>query len=152
MGKPPSIKLPSGDFELVVDGVTYKPHEGEWIEASRMQRIGEVVSISQLSRLGVELQALAGDEDEQARMADLMEKHFEDICRVLAERVIAWNWTNDQGNAYPPPSRDAFQLLRAEELYYLLRVIQGEGPGEQKNGSRPSETTSSATALPRSRK
>jgi hypothetical protein len=96
------------------------------------------------------MDAAKGEADEGARAIAIVNRHMSSIIGLLTGRLIAWNWTDDDSQPMPQPkgNPDVLTQLRADELVWLVTVSQGESPTERKNGSRPSETTSSAIALP----
>ena len=147
MAKPLPKRVPSDDCAVLIDGAVYYPHEGEYVDVMPGMSVGELQSIEHLRRLGVEIQALEGEPDAQSRLLALLDPHYEELYRLLAARLVAWNWTDDRGRAIGPPDDVAnLRTLRPEELYYLLFAAQGETPGARKNGWRPSQTISSAIA------
>ena len=110
----------------------------------------------QLQQAGIELQILGqalkdaeGDEAEMQRLLPRVSEPFELLCRMLSERILAWNWTDDRGRPLPEIGDDpaVFKCLRDEEVRYLIGLAQAEQPAERKNGSRPLPTTSSDTGL-----
>lgn len=147
MSKPGARRYHTDDFAVVVDGVTYHPHEGEWVDIVGKPTVGEFRAYAGLARVGVEIQAVAGEPDEAMRTTGLMDKHFGAICESLARRVVDWSWTDDMGNPLPAPAGNpaAFETLTDDELAYLMKVSQGETDAQRGNASRPSPTTSSAT-------
>lgn len=163
MAKLPARRVPSDDFSVRVGGVDYHTHEGEWVEviASPLQ-LRHMRAYSRLGTLGVELEAAQADPAAEAaeqdaaklKIAQLMDSNFDLMLSALTARVVAWNWTDDFGRPLPAPDGTAapFEALSAEELHYLMGVVQnGESQAERKNGSRPMPTASSATKQPRRR-
>ena len=150
MSKPPSLRVDSDDLVIVLAGAAYHPHEGEWVELLPIQTVAEIQAVSRFARISVEYAAAEGDPDAQQRFMVSLEAPFAEMCRALAYRVLAWSWTDAAGHPLPQPNGtpEPLQALSAAEIMWLLNQVQGEAPEERKNGSRPSLTTSSATALP----
>lgn len=134
------------------DDVRY-PHQGQTVTVRRGLDIGEIQMLHGFQQATVELTAIEGDEDQYARALAIMADMAAMAIPVLRRRVIDWDWTDEYGEVLPKPSEDpeVFGRLTVHEMAYLLVVIRGETDGERKNGSRPSQTTSSATARQRSR-
>lgn len=150
MAKPLPQRFPSDDFEVIVDGETYHPHEGEWVEIFTDISVDDMLSGEALARIGMEMEAAKGDKDEVLRVAQLANEHFEVICVGLADRLVDWTWTDRRGNPLPKPdgSPDLLRRLTNAEVAYLMGLKRAtqESPAERKNGLRPSPITSSATA------
>lgn len=152
MTKPPPRRVPSDDFILEIDGETYTPHAGEWVEFVPTLPVGLFQAEARIRSLATQLDALKDDAgaippDRLREANDLIAGHYDDLCNLLARLVVAWNWTDDRGQPLPQPDGTdrPFRLLSVDELYYLWQAAQGGNPDARKNGSRPSPTTSSAT-------
>ena len=145
--KPKPKTIPSDDCEVTVDGVDYYPHRGEWIKAIPALTVAEVRLRRELTGVQVKLDALKGEPDENEQMVALMDDSFDTVIRVLSQRIVEWDWTDDAAEPYPQPHRnpEVLRSLRMDELYYLVLAVRGETAGERKNASRPSQTPSSAT-------
>lgn len=157
MAKPAARRIPSDDCIVTVDGQEYDPHVGEWIEATKKVSPSDIRLMTELGTLGVKLQALEGEEGASDHQLAMMDESLVTALDVIADRIADWNWTDEHGNPYPRPSteraafRAALPRLSMDEVYYLISAIQGDTPGEQKNGSRPSLTSTSGTPRRRSR-
>ena len=147
MGKPLPKRVDSSDCAVKIGDETYYPHEGEWVELFVGQSVGELQGITQMRRLGVEMQAIQGESDQNERALDLIEPVFDTLCNILAGRIVNWNWTDDAGRPLPAPdgTPQPLKRLRAEELNWLLSAGQGETPAQRKNALAPSLTTCSDT-------
>lgn len=149
MSKPEPIRFETDDFAVVVNGETYHPHEGEWVELYPDRSVAEVMSAGSLAKLGAQLQAAKGDTDEARQILAAISEHFDTVCANLADRVVAWSWTNRRGDPLPQPDGTAGPIRRLtnEELNYLLNLAHSEQENEEerKNGLRPSRIGSSAT-------
>lgn len=147
MAKPLPSHLDSSECAVNVDGATYYPHEGEWVELYRIASVGELRTLEKLRRLGVDMAAAEGEPDQQERQMMLINRHFAEVCGFLSQRVVAWNWTDLSGEPLPMPhgNPEALARLTADELMWLVTASQGETPGERKNASAPSASGSSAT-------
>lgn len=148
MSKPQPRRVPSDDCAVVIDGDTYYPHEGEWVELVGSTTVGDFMALANLERVSVELDAARGEPDEALQMLRAMDGYFSQVCDGLARRVTAWTWTDDQSQPLPNPkgNPDAFAALRPDELKYLIGLARGEQAADRKNASAPSRITSSATA------
>lgn len=148
MAKPQARRVPSDDCICEIDGQEYALHEGEWVEVVPATSVADLKRMSRWAAIQTQIEALKGEPDESVRVAELISSTFEEICDVLRPRILGWNWTDDRGCFLPCPAEDpgVLERLRLEEVQYLAQVVRGESPGEQKNGLKPSPTTSSATA------
>lgn len=140
MGKPRPLRIPSDGCEIRVEGKTYQPHEGEWVELISVNTVGELKTRVEMAKLGVKIDAIRGEPDEGARFNAIMDEHYSMLIQHLARRVFAWNWTDDRGIPLPPPvnpdgSPSGLLLLRAAELYWLMNASapKGEAESERKN-------------------
>ena len=106
--KVPNRTVPSDGFVLTLDGIDYRPHQGETVTFRGRQSIGDAL-------LAFKLQDIAGESD-TAKIAETLESFID----ALSQRVVAWTWTNDEGEAYPsPPSKEDLRSLSFEELGWL---------------------------------
>ena len=146
--KPAARLVPSDDCVVTVDGVEYHPHEGECIEVIPIAQLEDLRIMRELNGVRPQLDTVKDEPDQRAREIEILSKAFEIAVDVLGHRIVAWNWTDMAGNPMASPAEDPNVLRRLsfEEVFYLVDAIQGETPGEQKNGSRPSRTSGSATA------
>lgn len=161
MSKPPSRWVPSDDCAVTIDGETYYPHEGERVKIIGSSTVGELQSLWAFNNIAVDLGEKpsddASDDDLRAynrQRSRQLSDAYERLCSAIAQRVVDWDWTDDEGSPLPKPDRTTGPLkaLRDQELYYLRSVIQGESTAARGNGSRPSATTSSARGQSRSRR
>lgn len=147
MAKPVPRRIPSDDCAVIIDGAAIYPHEGEWVDIFSGISVGELQAMEHIRRLGVEISAVKGEQDEYQKTLQLLDPHYDELYACLAGRLVGWTWTDDRGRALGDPSDLAtLRKLRPEELYWLLFCVQGESPGQRKNGWRPSQTISSAIA------
>ena len=59
------------------------------------------------------------------------------LCRSLSERVVSWNWTDNDRNPLPQPHKDPDVLMRLtnDELMWLMSAVEGkETSADRKNG------------------
>lgn len=134
--KPPVRRVPSDDCALLVGGEAYYPHTGEWVEVVGGFSVQLVRGLGEIAGLGVTTASLEGEPDAERRQVAAIGSAFDDICRVLAQRVVAWTWTDERERPLPTPdgTPTPFLGLRAEELGWLLRATMGEVPAEQGKG------------------
>ena len=116
-------------------------HVGETVTMIPAASMREVIAIGQMARGSVELQS---DELDASKVADLSGDASDKLCEALAKRITAWTWTDNFHRPLPQPfgNPEVLQDLTSDEIFYLIRVAQGEPESERKNGSRPSEATS----------
>lgn len=148
MAKPHPKVIPSDDCVVTVDGEVFHPHEGETVTMYAGMTIGEQRAGIELQRLGVILASAEGDPDERLAAAEATGTMLRMICEGLADRVVAWTWTDKRGRPLPQPdgTPEAFERLDDDELRWLMNASRGETAAQRKNALGPSETTSSATA------
>ncbi len=154
MAKLKPRRIPSDDFVFTIGGEGYKLHEGEWVEVLPGLSVADLRLIQGVNALQDKLAASIGDTDEGVQTVVAMDESASQAIKLLQRRVVGWNWTDDQGEPLPSPvdNPKVFEELQLGELFYLVGLLVGEGPEERKNGSRPSRTSSSGSARPRSRK
>lgn len=143
MSKPKPIVVPSDDYAVTQNGETFHPHEGETVTMYVGQAVGVAASIRKILGIGPQLDAAEGARDEQLRQVMIGSEALEQLCAVLAPRVVDWTWTDFAGRPLPKPDGTAGPLLALEtsELFWLLTAVKGETPSARKNGSRRSPTT-----------
>lgn len=109
------------DGKIINAGTPYAVHLGEWIEVMPVASIGQLLAL-------VQLQAEMND---PARAVHA----FEELCRQVANKILAWNWTglDDMPLAQPHNNVEVIKSLSDDELAWLVRAIGGETPGERKN-------------------
>ena len=141
--KPQARQVPSDDCVVTIDGVDYALHEGESVTLVSGFSVGDIQLMKRFSSLQPQLDAAADSSEQIGITADTCNE----IIDALSKRLLAWTWTDDAGRSLPQPLGNpaAFTPLRIEELMYLALTVRGESPGERKNGSKPSRTSSSAT-------
>lgn len=159
--RPPAVTVPSDDYEIEVDGETYYPHRGEEVEVLMGATVGEFAYQRGMDELRVKLDAIGEEIEEEDEATELqrliaerqqrtvlIEGSYGEMSEFVRERMVSWNWTDRRGKSYPQPDDDpeVFDRLPLEELAYLVSVVRGETGGQAKNASRPSPTSSSATA------
>lgn len=148
MSKPGGRRILSDDFVVVVNGVQFNPHEGEWIDVMPVQSVADLRQRIKLAQMQVELDALQGEPDAERKQIAILDANLPPLCEMLGRVILGWNWTDLAGKLLPNPHNEPGvmeQLVTTDELLYLIAITQPEVPAERKNGSRPSRTTSSAT-------
>lgn len=147
MAKPQPRRIASDDCAVTLPGgEVFYPHEGEWVEVVLGMTVGEIQQLGPIRAIGVQMAEVQGEPDQNARMLELLGPHYEMLTSLLANRILAWNWTDDFGRPLPAldGTPEPLKRLRGEELYWLLMAGQGETSAERKNGLKPSAITSSA--------
>lgn len=145
MAKPTPKRIKDcADCAVKVDGTVYHPHEGEWIDILTLQNLEELQAFLDLQQMQVTLDAIKGETNEKAQTVVIVNGHLQKLRECLADRVMAWNWTDLKGKPLPPPDGTPGPLgkLVADEIMWLVLAGQGETPTERKNDSPPSPTTS----------
>jgi hypothetical protein len=127
MSKPAPRRIPSDDCELEVDGATFHPHAGEWVEILPVRLVGDARLLVKIIAVAGDLAALNGD---SAAITARMAEHFDEGVAFVRPRLVAWSWSDLQGDPLPQPKADPAVLhqLTGEELWYLVAVIQGRNP------------------------
>ncbi len=132
--KPQPKRIASDDCAVEVDGATYYPHQGEWVEVRPIMQVKDVRLNVRLQQMGVELEALKGEPDELLRKAQLNAEATEAMVGFVAPRLVRWNWTDMDGQPMAQPSAEALGELSPEEMRWLyLRVSGQETAAERKN-------------------
>ena len=104
---PPPRRVEGVTFVQTVDSVEYHPHEGEWVDFRRGFSWGYMMAQQGL---------VAAKDNTGKRIAA-----WTDVVKSLAENIVAWSLTDDEGKALPQPYHNpgAFALLTNEELLWL---------------------------------
>ena len=114
---------------IVSEGEAHYPHKGEWVE------VLPISSVSQLIALG-DLMGIANEEDATVtpKMITQMKPAFNELCEHLANRVVAWNWTDWDGSELPQPYKkpEVIAKLTEDEVLWLLTCVQSETREERK--------------------
>lgn len=130
MAKPVPVEVKSDDCTVTVNGVAYTPHEGESVWLFQGQSVGEMRALGRLMGLQTVIDGAKGEKGQEAAMAVLraVDEAFDDICAMLAPRVVSWNWTDLRGDPLPQPdgSPDGLARLESEELFWLLQAARGD--------------------------
>lgn len=150
MSKPGARRYQTDDFAVEVDGVTYHPHEGEWVDIVGKPTVGEMRAYMALAKVGTALNAAKGEPDEAMQRVRILDDYFEMVCQGLARRIVDWSWTDAKGTPLPAPDGNAaaFAALDDDELRYLVDLSKGETAAQRGNALRPLPITSSATRSP----
>jgi hypothetical protein len=159
VSKPAPQRIPSDDCALEIGGETFHPHEGEWVELLPVRLVGDAKLLVKIIAVAGDLEALQGD---SAGITARMAEHFDEGVAFVRPRLVAWNWTDLRGVPLAQPREDPGVLhqLAAEELWYLVAVIQGRNPAataepvhvvtsapaENRAARRRREATDAATA------
>ena len=120
--KIPARKVQCDDLEITLDGKTYHPHAGETVSfrgGSFLNILGVAADLASLSEIDTESQ----DASQVTEMRDKLNHAADEVAPL----IVAWTWTDDDGDAYlSPPSPDILRHLRFEELAYLATVSMGD--------------------------
>ncbi len=138
MSKPQPTRFPSDDFTVTINGETYHPHEGEWVELFPDQTVKELIGTASLARYGAMIQAAKGDPDAALQIMSALGGQYDVICAQLADRVMDWTWTDRRGNPMPKPDGTPGPIgrLTDPEIAYLLslKASKQETDADRKNG------------------
>lgn len=127
--KIPPKRIPSDDCVITVDGEEFHVHEGEWVEIIRIETFRQLIALVDIRML---VHSVVGGDA------------LANLCDEIAQRLVAWNWTGNDGKPLPQPcqNRKLIQSLSSEEVLWLSSAIQGETKAERKNASGLSEEKS----------
>lgn len=146
--RPPSHRVPSDNCVIVLGGVPYRPHVGEWVEFRGNGTVADMLLMQRLMRGSRELAALEALDTEPEQLLERLESHGEailNLCARLARMIAGWNWTDPAGQPYPnPPSATDLTELEMDELRYLLLRGQVTDPNQAGAASMPSSAGSPA--------
>jgi|TARA_Y100000310_G_scaffold276879_1_gene294340 hypothetical protein len=119
-------RVPADDCIITVEGEEIAVHKGEWIEIIPVGTLRTYTALLRVQNLVLD------DSDSQV---------LHDLCEEVAERVIAWNFTGLDGKNLAKPYQNArvIEGLTSEEVAWIVKILQGESPGERKKDSEPSE-------------
>lgn len=115
-------RVPSDECTVAVDGQTYHPHRDQWVELYAIQAVGEQLAASAMAQHGAAINAATTDEDRTAAAA-AADASFDELCSYLADRIVAWTWTDLRGRPLPDPGSPAtYRRLQSDEITWLMRA------------------------------
>ena len=88
--------------KIVEPGKPYYVHKGEWVEVIPLVSVAQSLAFTDL--IGVNVKTSKGIKDATSKFNRLLDS--------LAERIIAWNWTDLAGGPLPCPYRNSDVLRR----------------------------------------
>ena len=154
--KLPARTVVADDLVIAVDGVEYRPHAGEKVMlrggretmqdsliSLRAAAIQEEVAaaIADIEAKGVESladEAAAGLLEKRAELQSLTQE----ILLRLKSRIVAWEWTDPEGEPYPsPPTVEILMALEREELSWLRSQFQAAERTEDEKKDDSSDST-----------
>jgi len=99
------------DGEITEEGIAYYVHKDEWVELIPCRSLAEVMA---LSDIGSTAQSGSGA--------------LRELCQVLSERIVSWNWTGMDTTPMPQPHNtpEVLEQLTDDELMWLLQAAQGK--------------------------
>lgn len=118
------------DGEVINEGQPYYVHDGEWVEILPVMTIREVTQLSRLQQAASDVGALG--------------ENLTTLCHELAQRVLAWSWTDMMGEPMEQPYKrsEVLEALSSEELLWLVNATAGqEAPEDRKKDSAESVDT-----------
>jgi len=140
MSKPKPIRVICDDCTVTIGEVEYHPHEDEWVEIVPGLRVGDFAEDIRLMALQAEYEAVRDDAQQgpakALEVSQLMADFYRRSAGLIAKRLYAWNWTDDDGKplAQPHLNEAVILSLRSEEVGYLLGVLRGNRGSDSKNG------------------
>ena len=114
---------------IINPGNPYYVHQGEWVEYLPVMSMGNMMDLMKTDWPSGDP---AAPDTQQAMWARITAR-----CEWLAQRLLAWNWTDLMGNPLPQPYQrlDVLMMLTNDELVWLISQSQSfESVAEQKNG------------------
>lgn len=135
MAKPPMRRIPCDEYAVVVDGITYHPHEGESVWLAPSMSVAEMAACRSLARHEPALNAAKGEPDEGAVIGRILGETLDDACKVFAGLVLKWDLTDRMGDPLPQPAGDPAIIGRIDSaLLFWLMGKMGEDGAARKNG------------------
>jgi len=64
---------------------------------------------------------------------DMLDRYIAALNRIsffIADRIVGWTWTDDQGEPLPLPTAEVVEAMDTDEVQYLLTVITRAMPGK----------------------
>lgn len=118
-----------------VGGKEYHIHRGQSVTIVGTRSIGEMKASWGFNRLSIEIDGAKGEADEAQRVSLILEEHYDALLDWMAKRVVSWDWTDQAGRplALPDGTPEPLMALSPEELFYLMRILRGEGTADEKN-------------------
>lgn len=136
--EPRGVVVPSDDCVVPVDGEPTYPHKGECIRVIRGRwTIEEVRVAGRLGAKQADIDALEESDPGYATAVDLIFGGMvDDLQRIVARRVIEWDWTDAYGARMALPSEDphVFNNVTIEELVYVFAACRGSNPAAEGKG------------------
>lgn len=118
MAKVPPRTISSDDLVVTVDGVEYRPHEGESITVRGQASWQLLADTTQMFGLYKRIGDL--DPTEQRLAAESSDRLFAELARL----IISWTWTDDDGEPMPDPSPEVLRSCTLDEFQWLLAAVQ----------------------------
>jgi hypothetical protein len=127
--KPPLRRVYATDFEVVADGITYRPHASEWVDFTQNLSVGELIAALSVNDLDL-------SDEASVRQA------FSAAMAQLTARVAGWNWTDQVGRPLPQPPEGLERLDTAEIQWLQAAAIGKRGTSGDPNAGSPSTSPS----------
>ena len=146
--RPPTKRIECDECPVIVDDVTYLPHEGQWVDIVPFGSMRETLVMGDYSRLAVEAAAAEDDPELTRQLNQQITQVTHAVLQVLADRIIDWNWTDAYGRELPKPdgTTSAIDRIQQSEMWWLLSTIRTGGAsateGKDESGT---ETTGSGS-------
>ena len=124
--KIPSRRIPSDDCvvhigqaldedgEVIEEGEEIAVHIGEWVELIPLTSVNALLTLQELAAEGTKTA-------------------LQEVSRIMAEKITAWNWTGLEYEELPnPPSTEDIMTLSDDEWLYLMRQVRDGGSKVQR--------------------
>ena len=144
--RPPTKRIACDECPVIVDGQTYYPHEGQWVEVVPVGSMREMFVMGDYSRLVVDIAAAEDDPDLAPEMNQRATQMNQAVLQVLADRIVNWNLTDAYGRELPKPNGtpQAIDRISQSEMWWLLSAIRtGGASAEEGKGESGTPTTGS---------
>ncbi|MAH46922.1 hypothetical protein CMI37_13915 [Candidatus Pacearchaeota archaeon] len=112
--------------EITEQGEPVYPHKGEWVEIIPVGSVQQVITLGEIMR--------EGKDTKSVELLEKIEPAFNELCELIAEKVMAWNFTDWMGKELPQPhgKPKVIASLTEDEVLWLLTCVQLESSGERK--------------------
>ena len=142
---PPTKRIACDECPAIVGEELVYPHVDQWIDLIPLSTMGEMFTIGEYSRLIVDIAAAEGDEAETRALNRKLLGNYGEIHEMLANRILAWNWTDAIGRELGDPTDPkSYRSLTQTEMWWLVNTMRtGGASAESGKDSSGTETTGS---------
>lgn len=115
--------------------------EDQWVEFRKKLKWKYLRQQIRFGTVAAQAAQMQEDGTPDAEVLAQLDAAFGGIEKMLGHAIVAWNWTDDDGEALPLPSEDPEVLgeLYHEEVTWLTNATPGGGADaeESKNSAKP---------------